>query len=199
LLVADTQVIGSETCPRGARAPGGADSAGDAARLGPGSGGHYRGARTSLEVARQSAEDRASTAETAAAIERDSLPSRLALAEAEVEKLRAAATSAEEAAERAKTAVVATESAARDAAQAAAREKAALEVKVSELERDLGTTMTDLATTGLNSPRLQTNFRWSPRRRRGCATPMRSCRRILMVRFMVPPLYSVHRLLFIGS
>jgi predicted nucleic acid-binding Zn-ribbon protein len=93
-------------------------------------------------------EDRASTAETAAATERDSLPSRLALAEAEVEKLRAAATSAEEAVERAKTVVAATESAARDATHAAAREKAALEVKVLELERDLGTTMTNLATAG---------------------------------------------------
>jgi predicted nucleic acid-binding Zn-ribbon protein len=72
------------------------------------------------------------------------LVSRLVLAEAEVKKLRAAAASAEEAAERAKTAVVATEIAARDAA----REKAALEATVSELERDLGTARTDLATTG---------------------------------------------------
>jgi predicted nucleic acid-binding Zn-ribbon protein len=71
------------------------------------------------------------------------LVSRLVLAEAEVKKLRAAAASAEEAAERAKTAVVATEIAARDAA----REKAALEATVSELERDLGTARTDLATT----------------------------------------------------
>jgi hypothetical protein len=44
--------------------------------------------------------------------------------------------------------VAATESAARDATQAAAREKAALKVKVSELERNLGTTMTNLATAG---------------------------------------------------
>jgi hypothetical protein len=51
-------------------------------------------ARTSVEAARQSAEDRATTAETAvatAATERDSLASRLALAKAEIEKLRAAA------------------------------------------------------------------------------------------------------------
>jgi hypothetical protein len=61
----------------------------------------------SLEAARQSAEDRAVSAKTAAAAaatERDLLVSRLALAEAEIEKLRAAAVSSEEAAERAKTA-----------------------------------------------------------------------------------------------
>jgi hypothetical protein len=47
-------------------------------------------ARASLEVARQSIEDRAITAKTAAATaatERDSLALKLALAEAEVEKL----------------------------------------------------------------------------------------------------------------
>jgi hypothetical protein len=47
-------------------------------------------ARTSHEAARQSAEDRATAAESAAATaatERDLLASRLALAEAEVEKL----------------------------------------------------------------------------------------------------------------
>jgi uncharacterized protein (DUF3084 family) len=43
--------------------------------------------------------------------------------------------------------VAATEDAARDAAQTAAREKTMLDARVSELERDLGTTMTDLATT----------------------------------------------------
>jgi hypothetical protein len=102
-------------------------------------------ARTSLEAAHQSAEDHATTAETAAATaatERDSLTSRLALTEAEVEKLRAAAASAEEAA------AAATETTARDAAQIAAREKVALEARVSKLERDLGTTTSDLATTG---------------------------------------------------
>jgi hypothetical protein len=75
--------------------------------------------RLSLETARQSVEDRATTAETAttaAATEWDSLASRLALAEVEIEKLWAAAASAEEAAERAKTAATATEAAARDAA-----------------------------------------------------------------------------------
>jgi hypothetical protein len=105
--------------------------------------------RTSLEAARHSAEDHATTAKTAVvmvATERDSLASRLALVEAEVEKLRATAATAEEAAERAKTAAVATETAARDAAQAAAREKAELEAKVSKLERDLGTATSDLAT-----------------------------------------------------
>jgi FKBP-type peptidyl-prolyl cis-trans isomerase len=87
-------------------------------------------------------EDRATTAQSAAATavtERDTLASRLALTEAEVEKLRAAATSAEEAVERAKTTATATEATARDAAQATAREKAALETKVADLERDLGT------------------------------------------------------------
>jgi predicted nucleic acid-binding Zn-ribbon protein len=68
-------------------------------------------ARTSLEAASQSAEDRATTAETVVATvatERDSLASRLVLAEAKVEKLRAAVAYAEEAAERAKTAAAAT-------------------------------------------------------------------------------------------
>jgi uncharacterized protein YhaN len=71
---------------------------------------------TSLEAARQSAEDRSTTAEAAAATavtEWDSLASRLALTKAEVENLRAAATSAEEAAERAKTAAAATKTVAR--------------------------------------------------------------------------------------
>jgi chromosome segregation ATPase len=106
--------------------------------------------RASLEAARTSAEDRAITAETAAATaaaERDSLASKLALAEAEVERLRAAAASAEKAAERAKTAATTMETSARDAAEAAAREKAALEAKVSELESDLRMTTADLATT----------------------------------------------------
>jgi chromosome segregation ATPase len=108
-------------------------------------------ARTSLEAARQSAEDRATTAQTAAiavGTERDSLASRLALAEAEVEKLRVAAVSAEEAAERAKTAATATKTVARDAAQATAREKVTLKARVSGLERDLSMATTDLATAG---------------------------------------------------
>jgi chromosome segregation ATPase len=105
-------------------------------------------ARTSLEAARQSTGDRATTTQTAAAaaaMERDSLASRLALAEAEVKKLHAAMTPPEEAAERAKTAVAATKTAAWDAAQAAAREKVTLESSVSELEHDLDTATTDLA------------------------------------------------------
>jgi chromosome segregation ATPase len=105
----------------------------------------------SLEAARKSAEDRATTTETAvvvAATEWDSLALRPALPEADVEKLRAASASTEEAAERAKTATTSTESTTRDAAQAAGREKAALEAKVSELERDMGTVTTALATTG---------------------------------------------------
>jgi hypothetical protein len=56
--------------------------------------------------------------------------------------------SADEAAERAKTIAATTESAARDVAQAAAREKATLEARVSELERDLGTATTDLLIAG---------------------------------------------------
>jgi predicted nucleic acid-binding Zn-ribbon protein len=107
-------------------------------------------ARVSLEAARQSAEYRAISAETTAAVvatERDSLASRLALAEAEIEKLRAAAAAAEEAAERAKTAAATAETTAREASQTAARKKAALEAKVLELESDLRTATTDLAMT----------------------------------------------------
>jgi chromosome segregation ATPase len=79
-----------------------------------------------------------------AAIERDFLASRLALAEAKIEKLRAAVASAEEAAERAKTAAATIETATQDAAC----EKAMLEARVSELERDLGMATMDLATVG---------------------------------------------------
>jgi hypothetical protein len=74
--------------------------------------------RASLDAARQSAEDQAISAETTAAIaviERDSLASRLALAEVEIKKLRVAAASAEEAAERAKTVVATAETTAREA------------------------------------------------------------------------------------
>jgi chromosome segregation ATPase len=96
-----------------------------------------------------SAKDYAIAVETAAAMaaaERDSLASKLALAEAEVERLRAAAASAEEVAERAKTAAATVEATARDAAEAAAHEKAALEAKMSELDSDLRTATTYLAT-----------------------------------------------------
>jgi hypothetical protein len=75
-------------------------------------------ARASLEAARQSKEDRAIFAETAAAAavtERDSLASRLTRAEADIEKLRVAVASAEEVAERAKTTAATAESAAREA------------------------------------------------------------------------------------
>jgi chromosome segregation ATPase len=108
-------------------------------------------ARASLEAAHQSVEDRAISAETVAATaatERDSLASRLALAEAEIEKLRAAATSVEEAVERARSTAATVETTAREAAQTAAREKAFLEAKVSEMASDLNTATTDLATTG---------------------------------------------------
>jgi chromosome segregation ATPase len=106
--------------------------------------------RASLEAARQSAEDRAISVETAAAAaatKRDSLASRLALAEVEIEKLRAVTTSAEEAAERANTTMATAETTTREASQIATREKAALEAKVSELESDLRTATTDLAMT----------------------------------------------------
>jgi predicted nucleic acid-binding Zn-ribbon protein len=55
---------------------------------------------------------------------------------------------AEEATERARTTTVATETTARDTTQAAGFEKATLEARVSELEGDLGTATTDLATAG---------------------------------------------------
>jgi hypothetical protein len=73
--------------------------------------------QTTLEATKQSAEDRAAAAQSAAATvvtERNALASRLALAEAEVEKLHAAVASVDDAGERARTA--ATEAAARDAA-----------------------------------------------------------------------------------
>jgi hypothetical protein len=53
--------------------------------------------------------------------------------------------SAEEAA---RTAATATKATARDTAQAVAHEKAALEMKVADLEHDLGTATADLATAG---------------------------------------------------
>jgi hypothetical protein len=94
-----------------------------------------------LEAAKQFEEDGATVAQSAAAragMERDALASRLALAEAEVEKLLAAAASIDEAAERAKTVTTATEAATQDAAQTAAHEKASLETKVADLECNLG-------------------------------------------------------------
>jgi hypothetical protein len=87
------------------------------------------------------------TVAAAAVTERDSLASRLALTEAEIEKLRAVAASAEETAERAKTAAATAETTAREAFQTATCEKAALEAKVLELESDLRTATTDLVMT----------------------------------------------------
>jgi hypothetical protein len=72
--------------------------------------------------------------------------SRLALAEAEIEKLRVAVASAEEAAERDKTTAATAETTAQEASQIATREKATLKAKVLELESDLRTATTDLAT-----------------------------------------------------
>jgi chromosome segregation ATPase len=140
--------------------------------------------RMTLEAAKQSAEDRATAAQSAAATaveERDALATRLDLTEAEVEKLCAVVASADEAAEGAKTAATATEATARDAAQATTRENAALETKVADLERDLGTALVDLATAGCQFSQVTNQLQWSPRRRRGCATATPCCRRTLRV------------------
>jgi chromosome segregation ATPase len=72
---------------------------------------------------------------------------RLALAEAEIEKLHDIVASTTEAAKRATAAAAAAaEATTRDAAQAAAQEKAALETKVADLEHDLATAGVDLMT-----------------------------------------------------
>jgi chromosome segregation ATPase len=157
--------------------------------------------RMSLETARQSAEDRATAAQiatAAAATERDSLASRLALTEAEVEKLRAATTSAEEATERARTTAAATETATQDVAQAAAREKATLEVRVSELEHDLGTATTDLVTADRQFSQVSTSFRWSPRRRHGYARGLPSCQRTSRVSRVVAFFLQLPRCSFLA-
>jgi chromosome segregation ATPase len=145
-------------------------------------------ARTSLEAARQSAEDRATTAETAAATERDSLVSRLALIEVEVKKLRAAAASAEEAAERARTTAAATETSARDATQAPAREKTTLEARASELERDLSMATTDLAMMGRKFSQVMNQLQVVTEEAAQLATRMPSCHRILKVSREIPSL-----------
>jgi hypothetical protein len=118
-------------------------------------------------------------------VERDSLASRLALAEAEVEKLRAAAASAEEAAERSRTAASTTETATRDVAQAAAHEKATLKARVSELERDLALPRWIWQPPAASSPRPPISFTRSPRRRRGCARATSSCLRTSRVSCVV--------------
>jgi chromosome segregation ATPase len=103
--------------------------------------------RASLEAAKQSTEDCALLAQSdafTAATEHDALATRLALVEAEIEKLRAATASANEAAERATTTAVTAEATARDTAQAAAEEKVTLGTKVADLEQDLATTGVDL-------------------------------------------------------
>jgi 2-oxoglutarate dehydrogenase complex dehydrogenase (E1) component-like enzyme len=89
--------------------------------------------RTTLEAAKQFAKDCATAAQSTAVTtttEQDVLATRLAQAEAEIERLQAAAMSANETTEKATTAITATEAAASDATQDAAREKAALEAKV---------------------------------------------------------------------
>jgi hypothetical protein len=127
-------------------------------------------ARTSLEAARQLAEDRATTAETAAATavtKRDSLASRHALAEAGIEKLRAAAASAEEAAEGAKTAVTTTEM--------PPRPPLVRRRPLRQWCRSWSVTWARPHQTWrrriANSPRSPTNSKWPPRRQRGFVTP----------------------------
>jgi hypothetical protein len=109
----DPRSIRSKESMRDERAPRGADPVGDVAGHGSSggsrNGGKYASTRTTLEVGKQSVEDRATAAQTAAGAaitERDALSSSLALAEAEFEKLRAAVLSAEEAIERARTALL---------------------------------------------------------------------------------------------
>jgi hypothetical protein len=157
--------------------------------------------RTTLEAAKQYAEDRATTAQSAAAaavIERDSLASRLALAEAEVEKLRVAAASTEEAAERARAATATTEVAARDTAQATAREKATLKARVSELSATWALPRRVWRRAAASSPWSPISFRRSPRRRHDYAKATPSCRRASMVSqvdaFLLHP---HHRSLFV--
>jgi chromosome segregation ATPase len=103
--------------------------------------------RTTLETAKRSTKDRATTAQAAAATamtERDTLATRLDQAEAEIERLRTASMTANEAAERATTSAAAAEATSQDAAQTAAQEKAALEANVADLKRDLATAEVDL-------------------------------------------------------
>jgi vacuolar-type H+-ATPase subunit D/Vma8 len=105
--------------------------------------------RGALEAAKQSAEDRATAAQSAAATavtKRDALAMRFALAEAEIKKLLSAVASTNEAAERATAASTATDITARDAAQAAAQEKVVLETKGVDLERNFATSGVDLRT-----------------------------------------------------
>jgi hypothetical protein len=154
LSIVDARVFGSEACSRGVPTPRRADSAGDAACHSSGCGSWCRSerdVRAGVPCGRSSVRGRLSHLRRdrchAAVTKRDLLASRLALAEAEIEKHRVAAVSAEEVAERAKTVTATAESATREACQTAAREKAALEAKVSELESDLTMTTTDLATT----------------------------------------------------
>jgi uncharacterized phage infection (PIP) family protein YhgE len=87
--------------------------------------------RVTLEASRQSAEDRTTVAQAAAATattERESLEARLAQEEAKIEDLRSAMKTANDAAEKA------TAAAAETAAQNGTQEKATFETKVAELE-----------------------------------------------------------------
>jgi chromosome segregation ATPase len=103
--------------------------------------------RAALEATVKSVEDRATAAEatTASAVmERESLETRLAQAEAKIKELRASTMTANKAAERATVTVTAAEAAAQTAACAATQEKTTLKSKVAGLERDLATAGADL-------------------------------------------------------
>jgi chromosome segregation ATPase len=106
--------------------------------------------RTTLEATKQSAKDRTTAAQATAATattERDSLATRLALAEVEIERLWTTAVTATDTTEKAIATATTAEAAARDATQTAAQEKTVLEAKVAKLERDLAIAGPDLTTT----------------------------------------------------
>jgi hypothetical protein len=146
--------------------------------------------RASLEAARASAEDRAIAAETAAttaATERDSLASKLALAEAEVERLRAAPTSR----------------------RRRLREPSLLRLRWRQppvtppkpllarsrpLRRRCRSWRVTCARPrrtwrrqDAHSPRSRTSFKWQPRKWRDLKIPTRSCRMTLTVHWVFPP------------
>jgi hypothetical protein len=145
-------------------------------------------AQMSLEAARQSAEDRATATQTtaaAAATERDSLASRLDLAEAEVEKLRATASSAEVAAERARPPQL------QPKLLLGTLPKLPLVKRRRSSRRCRSWSVTWVCPRQTwrrptaNFPRSQTNSRWSPRRQRGCVRATPSCRRTSRVSHVV--------------
>jgi chromosome segregation ATPase len=97
--------------------------------------------RAALEATVKSVEDRATAAEATAAsavMERESLETRLAQAEAKIKELRAATMTANKAAERATVTVTAAEAAAQTAARAATQEKTTLKSKGGRVGARLG-------------------------------------------------------------